>query len=205
MTIYRGLSGVNRLIKSEDRGLEGVSRSIKEQYRGLSGVNRRVFSVVPAGSIYYQGDECMNFTGGWDVNKKASSNDAVYEKRTKSIYLYTGTTGNLYPSEKTAYAETTNLIDVTNFSALKINILNSSNSSAAGTTLSLITTKNTPSNGTQEAGGSMHLEIPNGASGILTLNLASLTGSYRISIRVYASYSSTNYRAAVEFDSIRLE
>lgn len=44
MTIYRGLSGVNREVKQQYRGLGGVNREIKEQYRGLSGVNRKVFA-----------------------------------------------------------------------------------------------------------------------------------------------------------------
>jgi len=43
MTIYRGLSGVNREIRQQFRGLGGANREIKEQYRGLGGVNRQVF------------------------------------------------------------------------------------------------------------------------------------------------------------------
>ncbi len=43
MTIYRGLSSVNREVKKQYRGIGGVNREIKEQYRGYSGVNRRIF------------------------------------------------------------------------------------------------------------------------------------------------------------------
>ena len=43
MSIYRGVSGVNREIKAQYRGVGGVNREIKEQYRGVGGVNRLVF------------------------------------------------------------------------------------------------------------------------------------------------------------------
>jgi hypothetical protein len=44
MTIYRGLSGVNREVKQQYRGLSGVNRELIYQYRGYGGVNRQVFS-----------------------------------------------------------------------------------------------------------------------------------------------------------------
>ena len=43
MSIYRGVSGVNREIKAQYRGVNGVNREIKEQWRGVGGVNRLVF------------------------------------------------------------------------------------------------------------------------------------------------------------------
>ena len=43
MTIYRGVSGVNREIKQQFRGVGGVNREIKEQYRGVGGANRKIF------------------------------------------------------------------------------------------------------------------------------------------------------------------
>ena len=55
MTIYRGVGGVNRQIKSQHRCLSGVNRTIKEQYRGYGGVNRKVFQLAPPGSAYFDG------------------------------------------------------------------------------------------------------------------------------------------------------
>lgn len=43
-SIYRGVAGVNRIIKSQYRGVEGVNRKIKEQYRVVDGVYRKVFA-----------------------------------------------------------------------------------------------------------------------------------------------------------------
>lgn len=43
-SIYRGVAGVNRKIKSQYRGVEGVNRRIKEQYRVVDGVYRKVFA-----------------------------------------------------------------------------------------------------------------------------------------------------------------
>lgn len=42
-SIYRGVAGVNRKIKSQYRGVGGVNRRIKEQYRVVDGVYRKVF------------------------------------------------------------------------------------------------------------------------------------------------------------------
>ena len=46
-SIYRGVAGVNRKIKSQYRGVEGVNRKIKEQYRVVDGVYRKVFAEEP--------------------------------------------------------------------------------------------------------------------------------------------------------------
>ena len=46
-SIYRGVAGVNRIIKSQYRGVEGVNRRIVEQWRGVEGVNRKVFAEEP--------------------------------------------------------------------------------------------------------------------------------------------------------------
>ena len=50
-SIYRGVAGVNRKIKSQYRGVEGVNRKIKEQYRVVDGVYRKVFAEEPIISI----------------------------------------------------------------------------------------------------------------------------------------------------------
>lgn len=47
MSIYRGISGVNRLIFRQFRGINGVNREIIEQWRSIEGVNRRVFTSGP--------------------------------------------------------------------------------------------------------------------------------------------------------------
>lgn len=46
-SIYRGVAGVNRKIKSQYRGVGGVNRKIKEQYRVVDGVYRKVFAEEP--------------------------------------------------------------------------------------------------------------------------------------------------------------
>lgn len=52
-SIYRGVAGVNRKIKSQYRGVEGVNRKIKEQYRVVDGVYRKVFAEEPIEPISF--------------------------------------------------------------------------------------------------------------------------------------------------------
>lgn len=81
MTIYRGLGGVNRQIKSIYRGLGGVNRTIKEQYRGASGANRKVFTL---------GDPVGNKSVGSVVKLNVNGTDreflVIHQGKPSAIY-----------------------------------------------------------------------------------------------------------------------
>ena len=110
MTIYRGLSGVNRELKQQYRGLSGVNREIKEQYRGLSDVNRKVFSSRTI--LYDHGDEKISLTGGWSWFGALGS--PTYSK-TSSCFDYYSADG-----WKTTGIQTENVFNVTNYNYLKV-------------------------------------------------------------------------------------
>lgn len=66
-SIYRGVAGVNRKIKSQYRGVEGVNRKIKEQYRVVDGVYRKVFAEEPIISINTYTLNLDNLIGSYEL------------------------------------------------------------------------------------------------------------------------------------------
>ncbi|GEM_PF-6937747 len=89
MTIYRGVSGVNREIKQQFRGVSGVNREIKEQYRGVDEVNRLIFSTLKV-YIYKEGDECTSLTGGIKNTQTVDPGSGVFTKNANNITLSAG-------------------------------------------------------------------------------------------------------------------
>ncbi|MDD4565738.1 MAG: hypothetical protein PHE79_09740 [Eubacteriales bacterium] len=119
MTIFRGYGGVNRQIKAQHRGLSGVNRTIREQYRGYSGVNRKVFLSFD-GVLYNYGDEISHVTGGWlGVTTKGTATET---KNADNLYVASP------PYSNDGMFVTNNLIDLTNFTKLKITYQSNDNS-----------------------------------------------------------------------------
>ncbi|MDF2857964.1 MAG: hypothetical protein K0Q87_3815 [Neobacillus sp.] len=118
MTIYRGLSGVNREVKQQCREVGGVNREIKEQHRGIGGFNRKVFESKKY--LYYEGEERTTVTGGWLNRVYATYGDSgSYTKNTNSIYIVASTS----LSRGETGICTQNRIDLTEYNTLYICVL----------------------------------------------------------------------------------
>lgn len=70
MSIYRGVDGTNKKIKTQYRGITGVNRIIKEQYRGVGGANRKIFQLE---QVDWIADNSKNGTlGSLELNNPSS-------------------------------------------------------------------------------------------------------------------------------------
>ncbi|MDD4565740.1 MAG: hypothetical protein PHE79_09750, partial [Eubacteriales bacterium] len=125
MTIYRCVGGINREIKDQYRGLGGVNRQIKEQYRCYGGVNRKVFSSVPSGALYWEGEEFTAKTGNW-VAGFALLDGEQSKPATEMILTATATSTS---TARRTYV-TNNMINVSAYSLLKFEVEQSAASTA---------------------------------------------------------------------------
>lgn len=172
MTIYRGVGGVNRQIKSQHRCLSGVNRTIKEQYRGLGGVNRKAFSSTLV--LYDNGNEYAEITGGWAYGYSNGNT-----KRTKqATYLELWASGTSSNRAQTAYV-TNNLINLAGHTTLNFQISQSVASTQGYGEYGAKTSK------TSQTAYAAVLYVKSGAVDVMrtvSLDISTLNGSYYVSV-----------------------
>ena len=133
--------------------------------------------------------------------KANSATSGVARKDANKIYLDSGTNGTYTPREKTVYATTCKKIDLSGYSKLNIKLSNVYKSSSSSITLRVKDTKPTSSSTSHDSGiASMNLN-----NGICTLAIGNINTSAYVYVDVYASYSSTQYRAYCDIEQIWLE
>lgn len=116
MTIIRGYSAVNRIIKSQHRGLSGVNRIVKEHWRGLSGVNRKVFSSWNR-ELYNAGNEYTDVTGGWNTMSYRATYTSVHTVTEEASYIKITCKGASSSTGQTLYTHEIP-IDLTGYTTL---------------------------------------------------------------------------------------
>lgn len=194
MTIYRGVSGVNREIKQQFRGVGGVNREIKEQYRGVGGVNRKVFNSF--NGIIYENGSGKPLTL-YSNNGTVTSTGGVLQVR---YARGAGLTGSSYAE---GFICTTEKIDLTAYTTLKANIVTYAESRL--TMPALTTTIRTPSNWNGNWTNATHngadttwiakdAELSGAINGTMTFDISNISGLYHVMLEFMCNgtYGSAN-------------
>lgn len=136
--------------------------------------------------LYNKGDECTDLTGGW-VGKNGGSyySKGTLTKNEASIYI--GATGGT----KLIHAATTNLIDLTDVSALYVNVIDFS-----GDESSLAVNNSSTSWST----GGVAAKVNITGVGLFMLDVSALTGKYYVS--VYTTSEDSSDPAEATFDEV---
>ena len=167
---------------------DGTKTSTKTVLIDIAGIYE--IEMIMVRWLYKQSNEYTDFTGGWvpRVGENCPVSNLTLEKRDDSIYVK----NNL--STATGYAEagagTNNLIDITDYSVLKCNILNATKNYMIG----MCNVEHW-----SESNPAIYIWITDESVGIKSFDISGYSGKYYIFIAaVYKGGS-------VEFDKVWLE
>lgn len=205
MTIFRGLSAVNRTITAQYRALSAVNRTIKEQYRGYSAVNRKVFSTDGNTYLYNVGDECTALTGGWDTLSWRTTYTAVHTATENASDITIKCKGAGSSTGQTLYTHAT-AIDLTNFTTLHCKGRLSANNGDYYV-IAIMTTKNS---GAKSGSFTSWTGITTYVTGTaivdteITIDVSAYNGSYYIYMACGEGYSGGNVLTSAIFSQVWL-
>ena len=141
--------------------------------------------------LYNKGDLCSAVTGGWNSNKWQTSwysRTGTMTKNANSITLSGQSWGTLDTSPRQAIeAITQNKINLSGYSTLFINVLSSPSSSAAADTLLSVKDSYAAS-----PSSSVKLQLAGAGTGLLSLDVSAITGSYYVSVSLGAGAAGTH-------------
>ncbi|QOX63660.1 hypothetical protein FRZ06_10005 [Anoxybacterium hadale] len=180
MTIYRGVTGINREIKEQYRGVGGVNREIKEQCRGLGGANKKVFESKV--NLYNCGNEYTAVTGGWREGYVYAVRGTL-AKNLDNIYLHVYNGSDIY-------AETALPLDLQNYNYIKAAVNITSTGDKAKLVLAITSG---PKRSFSSFIASQNYWSTNGE---ISLPIASYTGLYYIVLQGSSSTTQTSSCAA---------